>query len=178
MDKHISKGTPNKLATVTKLTDKVNKATSLVFVDYRGLKHKQLEGLRKSLRKLNADFTVAKNRLLLKALGGKAEGAKEYLSETTATLFAYSDEVSPLKELLKFMKIAGFGKAKAGILGNTMLTGADVAKLASLPPREALLGKLVSQLNAPIQGLHYALAWNMNKFVWALNTVREKKGMN
>lgn len=176
--KHISKGTPKKLATVTELADKVKRATSLVFVDYRGLKHKELEGLRKSLKNLNADFTVAKNRLLLKALGEKAEGAREYLSETTATLFSYRDEVSPLKELLKFMKTAGFGKAKSGILGTTMLTGADVARLATLAPREALLGRLVSQLNAPIQGLHYALSWNMNKFVWALYAVKEQKGKN
>ena len=57
----------------------------------------------------------------------------------------------------------------------TLMNDADVIRLASLPAREVLLGQLVRQLNAPIQGLHHALQWNLNKFVWALNAVKEKK---
>jgi large subunit ribosomal protein L10 len=61
------------------------------------------------------------------------------------------------------------------MLGDAMLSEKEVAKLATLPSKQILLGKLVGQLNAPIQGLHYALQWNLNKLVWALNSVKEKK---
>jgi len=77
--------------------------------------------------------------------------------------------------MLKFFKAVGFGKVKGGLLGDSVLSDTDVTKLASLPSREILLGNLVRQLNAPIQGLHGALQWNMNKLVWALNAVKEKK---
>ena len=167
--------TQRKIDAVTELTEKVGKATSIVLADYRGLKHKQLEELRRILKKSNAEFAVTKNRLFAKALGNKAQSIESQLKEATGALFAYADEVAPLKDLLKFFKTAGFGKTKGGLLGSNVLTDADVAKLAALPPRHMLLSKLVGQLNAPIQGFHYALNWNLNTLVWALNAVKEKK---
>lgn len=168
--------TQKKIDTVTSLTDKLSRAKVVVLTDYRGLKHKQLEELRRSLKKTEGEFVVAKNRLILRALGDKAESLKVSLKESTAVLFAFADEVAPLKELLKFFKAAGFGKAKAGLMGSSVMTEAEVTKLATLPSREILLGKLVGQLNAPIQGLHYALSWNINKLVWALNALKNKRG--
>lgn len=167
--------TQKKIDAVTTLTEKVGKAKVMVLADYRGLKHKQLEELRRSLKKANGEFMIAKNRLVLRALGDRAESVREALNNETAVLFAYEDEVAPLKELLKFFKAAGMGKTKAGLMGTTFMSDADVTKLATLPSRDVLLGKLVGQLNAPIQGLHYALQWNMNKLVWALNAVKGKK---
>jgi large subunit ribosomal protein L10 len=163
--------TQKKIDTVTELTSKVTRAKSIVLADYRGLKHKQLEELRRTLKKTDADFSVTKNRLLTRALGDKAKSIEGYLKESTAALFAYADEAAPLKELLKFFKATGFGKAKGGLLGATVLAEADVTKLAALPQRQQLLGLLAGQLNAPIRGLHYALNWNLNKLVWALREV-------
>ncbi len=167
--------TQKKIDTVANLTEKISRAKSIVLADYRGLKHKQLEELRKALKKSDAQFLITKNTLLRRALGDKAKAVESQLSDATATLFAYADEVAPLKELLKFFKTAGFGKTKGGLLGETMLAEADVHRLAALPSRGELLGQLVRQLNAPIQGLHYALNWNINKLVWALNAVKSNK---
>lgn len=167
--------TQKKIDSVTNLTEKVNRAKVMVLADYRGLKHKQLEELRRTLKKTNGEFMIAKNRLVLRALGDRAESMREALNNETAVLFAYEDEVAPLKELLKFFKVAGMGKTKAGLMGSTFMTDADVTKLATLPSRDALLSKLVRQLNSPIQGLHYALQWNMNKLVWALDAIKGKK---
>lgn len=172
---HTSKGTPKKIETVTALTEKVGRAKSMIIADYRGLKHKQLEELRKLLKKSDAELVIAKNRLLLRALGEKATNLREFLKDTTATLFAYADEVAPLKELVKFFKVAGAGKAKGGLFGTTAISEADVTTLATLPSRDVLLGTLARQLNAPIQGLHYALQWNINKLVWALSDIKNKK---
>jgi len=174
--KHISKGTPKKVETVTALTDKVARAKSIIMAEYRGIKHKQLEELRRKLKASNSEFVVAKNRLLKRALGEKSKSVSPLLEQPTASLFAYADEVAPLKELVKFFKAVGFGRTKGGLLGNTLLSEEDVTRLATLPSREMLLGRLVGQLNAPIGGLHHALQWNLNKFVWALNRIKEKKG--
>lgn len=167
--------TQKKIDTVNALAEKVNRAKVMVLADYRGIKHKQLEELRRNLKKTGGEFAVAKNRFILRALGDRAESMKETLNNETAVLFAYEDEVAPLKELLKFFKTVGIGKTKAGLMGTTVMSDAEVIKLATLPNREVLLGKLVGQLNAPIQSLHYALQWNMNKLVWALNAVKDKK---
>jgi large subunit ribosomal protein L10 len=174
-NKHPSKGTPKKIETVTELSDKVARAKSIILTEYQGVKHKQLEELRRKLKATNAEFVVAKNRLLKRALGDKSKQVETFLEQPTASLFAYADEVAPLKELVKFFKTVGIGKTKGGLLGDSTLTEADVTRLATLPSREVLLGKLVGQLNAPIQGLHHALQWNINKLVWTLNSIKEKK---
>ena len=162
--------TQKKIDTVSLLTDKISRAKAMVFVDYRGLKHKQMEELRKNLKKLKGEFIIAKNRLMMRALGKELA-----LTDTTATLFAYEDEVSPLKELLKYFKTAGAGKTKGGYLGQTLLSDTDVTRLAILPARQVLITQLVGQLNAPIQGLHYGLSWNINKLAWALNAIKSMK---
>ncbi len=164
--------TQRKIDAVADLTSKLSKAKSVILADYRGLKHKQMEELRKLLKKSQAEFVVAKNRLFKRALGEKFSSLKDSLQNTTAILFAYADEVSPLKELLKYFKSAGAGKIKAGLLGKQTLSESDLARLATLPSREVLLGKLAGRLNAPIQGLHYALSWNLRKFVYAIEQIR------
>jgi large subunit ribosomal protein L10 len=167
--------TAKKIETVTELTDKVSKAKSMIFTDYVGLKHKQLEEFRKTLAKVDGEFMVTKNKLFERALGEKAPLVHDHLKNATGTLFAYADEVAPLKELVKFLKAAGIGKVKGGLLGTQVLSDMEVAKLSTLPNRDMLLAKLAGQLNAPIQGLHHALSWNLNRLVWALNSIKEKK---
>ncbi|MBI5613761.1 50S ribosomal protein L10 [Candidatus Gottesmanbacteria bacterium] len=173
--KYTAKGTPKKEQTVTELSDKVSRAKSMVFADFRRIKHKQLEELRKNVKNADGEFVVTKNRLLLRALGDKKGSVKEYLEDGTATLFSYGDEVGPLKEMLKFFKAVNFGKVKAGLLGAKALSDKDIAVLATLPNRDALLGNLAWQLLSPVQGLHYALSWNIMKLLYALDNIKDKK---
>lgn len=165
--------TQKKIETVKNLSEKVSRARAIFLADYRGLKHRQLEELRKLLKKVNSEITITKNRLLKRAIGDQAASLEKDLNDATATLFAYADPVAPLKELLKFFKTSGVGKTKAGLFGQTRLTTDEVIRLAQLPSREILLTKLVSELNTPIQNLHRALSWNINKLVWALSAIKK-----
>lgn len=167
--------TQKKIETVKHLTEKLAHAKSVVFTNYRGLKHKQLEEIRKVLKKLGAELVVAKNRLLLRSLGEKSKDAKDSLNEPTAALFSYEDEVAPIKELLKYFKTSGAGKVKGGFLGTTILAQSEVERLADLPSRKELLSKLAGQLQTPLSRLHYALSWNINRLAWALNAIKEQK---
>lgn len=178
--------TQKKIDTVQSLTDKLGRAKSVVFADYTGLKHKQLESLRKSLKKIGAEFVVTKNKLLERALRPSADGSGQALDdeaaplssalkENTGALFNYEDEVAGLKELLKFFKLTSLGKTKAGLLGTTVLTKEDVDRLSKLPAKQELLGQLAGQLKAPLYGLHYALSWNINRLVWGLNNIKDQK---
>ncbi len=167
--------TQKKTDTVQKLSDKASKAKSMIFADYTGIKHKQLEELRREMKKANGEFTVTKNKLLMRALGPSKEALWDTFKHATATVYAYEDEVAPVKVLMKFFKSVGMGTLKGGVMGSTLLSVADVTRLSQLPTRDVLLGKLVRQLNAPIQGFHYALSWNLNKLVWALSSIKAKK---
>ena len=158
------------------LIDKLKRAKALVLADYSGLTHKQLEELRKLLKKTQAEFNITKNSLLRRALNEVKQTVSDtHLNNATATLFAYADEVSPLKELVKFLKTATKGTIKVGILNGVEVTSADVEKMSALPSRDELLAKLVGQLQAPLYGLHNALSWNMKQLVWTVKAISDKK---
>ena len=160
--------TQKKIDTVNALSEKISKAHSIIFADYTGLKHKQIETLRKALKKIGAEFIVVKNKLLERSLGEQAESVTPLLKESTAVLFNYEDEVAGLKELLKFFKLTALGKTKGGLLGKTMLAEDEVLRLSKLPGKQELLGQLAGQLMVPLSGLHYALSWNINRKIYWL----------
>lgn len=167
--------TQKKVDIVKNLTQKIQDSKSIILADYRGLKHKQLEEIRKTLKKSGAELVIAKNRLILRALGEKAEKVNDLLTEPTAVLFSYEDEVSPVQSLLSFFKTSGAGKAKGGILTDTMLSEEDIVTLSKLPNKTVMRARVAGQLQAPIAGLHYAMSWNIKKLVYALEAVKNVK---
>ena len=173
----ISKNREKKVAVVASLDEKLAKSVAIVFTNYQGLTHKQLEGLKKAIKPLKAEFVVAKNSLILRALDArkiKLESEND-LTGQTGTLFMYEDVVSPLKELAKLIKNLGIPSVKFGIMEGNRITGEDVLRLSALPTREVLLSQLVGGLKAPIFGLHRALNWNLQKLVMTLGAVVKSK---
>jgi large subunit ribosomal protein L10 len=167
--------TQKKIDIVNELSEKIKKSRSIIFSDYSGIKHKQLETLRKNLKKTGAEFVVTKNKLLERALGDVSKSVSSFLKGDTGTLFNYDDEVAGLKELLKYFKTIALGKTKGGMLGKTALSNDEVVRLSALPGKQELLGQLAGQLKAPLFGLHHALSWNINRLVWGLNNIKNKK---
>lgn len=155
---------------VKKLSEKLAKAKSVVFTDYRGLSMKQLSELRNKLREADAEFTVAKNTLLSRALPASS------LDGPTAVLFAYDDEFSPIKILVKALKDAGIGKVKLGFLGQELLDESKIMQLASLPSKDELQAKTVGVLVAPLQGMVGVLQANLRNLVYALSEIQKSKG--
>lgn len=186
-EKKISTNRAKKEQTVVKLTEKIGRAKALVFTNYQGMTHKQLEELKRVLRQANAELTVTKNTLLKLALEKStvfrlqttavdgSQSAESILSNPTATIFVYDDVIAPLKQIAKTIKSLGLPAIKFGIIDNQALTGDQVLKLASLPSREVLLAQIVGGLKSPIFGLHRALLWNINKLVFTLKAIEDKK---
>lgn len=162
---------------IGELTEKVNKANSFVFTNYQGLTHLQLERIKKTARKFEAEFVTSKNTLLKKALGDRIdqEKDKDKFNQPTATLFIYNDIAEPLKELTKIIKELGLPKIKFGIFEDKIISEEQVVKIAALPSRDVLRAQLLGQMKAPISGLHRALSWNLQSFVMTLNAIKEKK---
>ena len=175
-DKPISQNKQQKMAMVDALTEKLKTAKAVFLANTQGLTHKQFEDLRKNLKTSRTELKVAKNTLLKRALEkvGKNLPA-EILSGQTTLVLAYKDETLPLKQLVKFFKTANFGKFKSGFLGEKELSTSEIDQLATLPPHNVLLAKLIGQLQAPIYGLHCALSWNLNKLVWVFHNIKNNK---
>lgn len=181
--------TQKKVDEVKALTDKMSRAKAMFLTDYRGLTHQQLESLRKVLRKVEGEYVIAKNTLLKIALdaahkGGSQEMKDEItklqaeLKNPTAALFAYKDEIEPIKAVAAFIKTHQLPAIKIGLFGGKASTAKEFAKLATLPGRDVLLATLAMRLKGPMYGLHYALRYNMQALVTALDNVKKKKPAN
>lgn len=158
---------------VVKLQEKLTKAKALVFADYKGLTMSQLSELRVKLREQKAEFNITKNTLLKRAL---PESANSNLEGPIATLFAYDDEISPIKTLVKAFKDYGKGEIKSGSLGTDVLDKTKIIQLSTLPSKDELRGKTVGVLVAPLQGILSVFIGNLRNLVYALSEIQKAKG--
>lgn len=154
---------------VVQLQDKLKRAKALVFTDYKGLTMSQLSDLRNKLREVNGEFAITKNTLLKRALPGSS------LNGPTATLFAYDDEISPIKILVKALKDFAKGNVKSGFLGSEALDEQKILHLSTLPSKDELRAKTVGILVAPIKGILSVLQGNLRNLVYVLEQIKEKR---
>lgn len=172
-------GRARKEVIVAELVEKIDQTSGLVFADYKGITHKQLEDLKKELKKLDSTIVIAKNSLIRISLGQSKKYAdfkdNEGLNLPTATLLINGDMVEPLKKIQKAIKEFGLPKIKFAILEGNLTDEAGVLKIASLPNRETLLAQFVGMLNSPISGLVVTLNGTIQKFVMTLDAVAKTK---
>ncbi len=152
-----------------------DKSSAMFFVDYQGLTHLQLEEARKALSDIDAELAITKNTLANIALKEKDVDASERLQGPLAVLYSYGDAVAVAKLLKDFAKKYELPKVKFGYFEGKILEEGDVKALASLPPREILLAKLVGTLQAPISQLVFNLNYPIVKLAYALKEIEKKK---
>ncbi len=161
--------------TIKNISEKLDRAKAIVLTDYKGMNMKQLSDLRTKLSEQNAEFNVTKNTLLDIVLKAKKEVNTE-IKGPIATLFAYDDEISPIKILVKAIKDNSIGQIKFGFLGNEMLDAAKVNQLSTLPSKDELRAKTVGVLVAPLQGIVGVLQANLRNLVYALSEIQKQRG--
>lgn len=162
--------------TVENLVEKLTKAKTVVLTDQSGLPVSLSSELKKKLRAVEAESLVTKNTLL--KIASKKTGhaiPDEALEGPTAALFAYGDEISPIKELTTFAKTNEKPVIKVGFLGTDLLTADRIAALAKLPSKEVLRGKVVGGLYSPLYGMVGFLNANLRNLVYTINAIKDQK---
>jgi len=160
------------------LTEKINQAKSVIFVNFNKLGVKENEDLRNLLREARGEYYVAKKTLVDLALkDAKIQNVKvKEFTGQIAAIFGYEDEVAPVRIVDKFKKDKE-GKIEfvGGILENEFIDTATVSELAKLPSKPELYAKIVGSINAPVYGFVNALAGNLRNLVYVLKAVENKK---
>ena len=141
----------SKKAVVAALTGKMKEATSVVFVDYKGINVEDDTKLRKELREAGVEYTVVKNTILGRAVedAGLA-GLEDVLEGTTAIATSADDYVASARILQKFADSHDNFSLKSGYLDGEVISMDKLMALAKLPSREVLLATVCSVFNAPI----------------------------
>ena len=147
-----------KAAKVAEVTEKVNKAKSVILFDYRGLTVAEDTALRAEMRKENVEYVVLKNHCVRRAFDELGlGGADDMLHGTNAFAFGYDDAVTPARILKNFIKKVKKCEFKGGIVEGKVTNPAEVEAIADLPSREVLIARMLGSMMSPISGLAIVL---------------------
>lgn len=161
---------------VKDLSDKAKSAKSIIFVDYKGLKVKDVTELKKQLREAGVDYVVSRKTLVDIALKDAGiETSVKGMEGQIAISFSKEDEVAAAKIIEKFAKTNENLKMLGGVLGVQVMSQEEVKALAKIPSKEELLAKLVGSLKSPVSGFVNVLGGNLRGLVQVLNAIKETK---
>ena len=146
--------TAEKAQTIEQAKEWYSKASGVVFTDYRGLKVKELQQLRRDLAKKGGEIHVIKNTLFRLVAGEDIAGIPDDLHNgPTAVAFVYSNESECAKALLDFATASKKMTVKGGYFGGKAMTAKQVEQLSKLPPRDILIAQVIGTIVAPLTNL-------------------------
>lgn len=171
--------TEAKRATVAELREELANARTMIVSEYRGLKVKEIAEIRRALRKQDVTYRIVKNRLMRIAADESVGAALSPLLVGPTAIAFGNDEAGTAKAVIdatrpynRIVRITG------GVLGDRAIGADDVTRLATLPPREALLAKLAGGMQAPVSTLASLFAAPLRNLGYALQQVAEQKARN
>lgn len=161
---------------LAEITEDLKKAKGIVFSEYRGLTVKELDAVRKALRKENVKYQVVKVTLLKKALTALNIPFESFsYNGPVAVAVSFDEETAPARILKSLSKDNQKLVIDGGVFNNELVGSQVVTQLASLPSKDQLRGQLVSVIAGPSRGLVTVLSGNFRKLVYALNAIADAK---
>ncbi len=144
--------TQRKIDAVAELKERLAKATIIVSTDYRGLRVKEMDDLRRKLREGGLDVRVVKNTLLRRAAEEAGEpGIVRIIEGPTALAISYGDVIEASKAIAAYALGAPATFAvRGGYMDGSVLTANDLRDLVRIPPRPVLIAQFMGQMQSPL----------------------------
>jgi len=160
-----------KAVIIEELQEAMGRSTAGVVTSYQGLPTTELVNLRHKLRDARLELKVVKNTLARRAV---KEAGKEFLAGhfngPLAVVLGYDDVSAPARVLTEYIASSGVNlTVSGGFLADRWLSVAEVGVLATIPPRQVLVSKVLAGLQSPIAGLIQSLSSPIMGIVYALN---------
>jgi large subunit ribosomal protein L10 len=162
---------------VAELAELLRSSSAMAVADYRGLRVSEMQSVRRTLRDSGVRLTIAKNRLL-KIAADEADRTelKPLLDGPTALATIDGDEAAMAKALAEALRpYSRTVTVRGGMLGNQAIDASQLTRLATLPTRDVLLGKVAGGMAAPMTGMAGVLAANLRNLVGVLSAVADQK---
>ena len=149
----------SKKAIVETLSDRIGKATAVVFVDYKGITVAQDTELRNKFREAGVEYSVVKNTLT--RLAANKAGYSEFdevLNGTTSMATTTDDPIAPARIVSEFAKKNKNAlKIKGGIVEGKVQTVDALNAFGELPSKNALVAQVLGTFLAPITSLAFVI---------------------
>ncbi|MGL4362165.1 MAG: 50S ribosomal protein L10 [Cellulosilyticaceae bacterium] len=140
-----------KQVVVDAIKEKLNGATSIALVDYRGLTVDQDTQLRKELREAGVVYKVYKNTMVNFAVQGtEFEGIAKDLEGPTAIAISYEDATAGPRVIANIAKTNEKLEFKSGVVDGHYYDANGIKAIGNIAPKEELLGRLLGSFKSPI----------------------------
>lgn len=164
-----------KVERVAQYAEQLEESRGIILVDYRGLSVSEMERIRRSMRPVAGEFQVVKNRLLNLALAQHGMSLPdEWLTGPTAVSFC-RDEIPPVaKALVEAGEETDKLSLKGGWMNESILSAAQVKRIAELPSREVLLAQVLGSIHGPGRQVAGAIAGGVRQVLNVLQAYVDK----
>jgi len=141
------------------LHEQLKGSGAIYLTDFTGLTVKAITEFRSKLRQEGLGYRVVKNTLMRRALVDlDLPDLTEHLEGPTALVLSESDPVAPARIVKEFAKEHDSRPIiKIGVVDQEEVSVEQIGRLADLPSREVLLGKIAGSLTAGVAGVAGAL---------------------
>ncbi len=148
-----------KQAIVESLVERIQGASSGIFVDYQGITVSEDTALRTEMRKSGVNYSVVKNtltRIAIDKLG--MNELDSVLNGSTSLATGIEDPIAPFRIISEYSKkLNDRFNVKAAFMEGKVLNEQEIAELSTLTSKDDLYSKLAGSLNAIIGGLAVCL---------------------
>lgn len=161
---------------IKELSDALKEGKNIFVTDATGLNVAELNKLRGSLKTAKVSYLIVKNSLGKLALKNvKGDAIVGLVEGTVGLAVGGADPIAASKTLVKFSKDSGKLKIKGAMLDGKVVGEGEIKEISLLPSREVLLARAFGAMKAPISGFATVLQGTINKFVYAVNAIKNKK---
>lgn len=159
------------------LKEKISNQKILIFVEFKGLKTKDISSLKEKLKEKEGVFKVAKKTLLriaFEELKLKISKKIKELEGEIALIFGFGEEISVAKEVYNFSKENENLKILGAFFEGEFIEKEKVIEIAKLPTKNELFQRLIGSISSPLVNLINVLEGNIKGLLYLLNSIKKK----
>lgn len=158
------------------INQKLQETKAVITLGLGKITHRQLEEIRKAIKPA-AKLMVVKNSLYEKAINKNLKNNAVFtqlkekyfpLKEKNAVVFFKEVWDEGIKKIYAFIKKDYPIQFKFGLSENVIYDNEQLAKLAQLPAKEVLIGRLIGQIKSPISRLYQTTINPLQKLIYIL----------
>ncbi len=167
---------PEKIQAVAEMKQLFEDSNTFFITEYQGLNVSDMNSLRKDLTANNVRYLIAKNTLMrIAAKEAGLDQLTEFMTGPTAIAFTSDEPAVAAKILNDSFKDKELPIMRAFYLDDTLFQGAEISRLADLPPKDILLSQVVAAVEAPFSELVGSLDGFFRELIGSVDALKEKR---
>ena len=158
-------GRNQKSEIIKKLRKDIEASKAIFLTNLVGISANNAVRIRREIRNVEGKIVITRNTLFEQAAKGtSSEGILKNLKGANAVVFAFNDAAAVASVLGKANADLELVTLNGGLLGDKLLSMAEVKILSKLPSRDLMLSAVLATMQAPVSA-----------FVRVLDLIRDKK---